>query len=194
MDVGPTVHAGGTHAGLAGQVIKRAPVDEVLLVQPGAVDDGASTPPFPEAYAVLVGEARDGLRASAHTAAYLVQAQPLIEVQLGEFVLGQRHPRGRSHLSASSEVSGGGVFFQKVPEGVDCGAELFGRSLECCLALADALVNFRDFHVTQVRARQFQAGQQRDGWVPAHWFVMDLVVMQESACRVVESGDELGVR
>jgi hypothetical protein len=84
------------------------------------------------------------------------------------------------------------VFFQKVPERVDGGAELFGRSLERCLALADALVNFGDLHVTQVRARQIQAGQQRDGWVPAHWFVTDLVVLQESTCRVVESGDELG--
>jgi hypothetical protein len=132
------------------------------------------------------------LGTDTHAAADLVQAHPLIEVELGEFVLGQRHPGGGSYLSSGSGAGGSRVFFQEIADGSNCRAELFGRLLECRLPLADHLVNLGDLDAAQVWSGKLQARQQSERRVPAHRFITDAVVVQENLCRVMEPCSELG--
>jgi len=53
--VGPAFHGGCAHAGFAAEVAEVAAAGDVLLIQPGAVDDRARAPPFPEADAIFAG-------------------------------------------------------------------------------------------------------------------------------------------
>jgi len=86
-----------------------------------------------------------------------MQAQLLIEVELGEFVLGQRHPGGGSYWSPSSGVHRSWVFFSEIPDASNCRAGLPGRLPEWRLPLDDHPVNLGDLPTAQVRSGQLQA-------------------------------------
>ena len=96
VEVGPARHGGGAHVLLPGQVRQGPSAADVLLEQPGAVDDAlALVVPraFVQGDAVFGGQPRQGLPGEPGLLRDVVERLILAGVALAELLLGERRYR-----------------------------------------------------------------------------------------------------